>query len=78
MLAVDNEREGGVIGNMVNKTPIGVVCALRITAGDIKHRGSPNVRNIKPVDCDVLADFLNVVADGIEVWTGLRKETQNE
>jgi len=71
---MSDEREYDAIGSMVNETPIGVVCALRITAGDLKHRGSPNVRNIQPVDCDVLADFLNVVADRIEEWTGLRKE----
>lgn len=75
---MSDEREFGSIGRMVNETPIGVVCALRITAGDLKHRGSPNMRNIQPVDCDVLADFMNVVADRIEVWTGLRKDTRNE
>ncbi len=64
------------ISEMVSKqTPLGIICMLRTCASDARAPGPyPNVRNIKPVDCDRLSEFLNAVADRIECWIGLRKE----
>ena len=64
------------ISELVSKqTPFGLILLLRQNASSICSPGPyPNVRNIKPVDCDKLCEFLNAVADRIECWIGLRKE----
>ena len=64
------------ISEVVSKqTPFGLILLLRRTANSICSPGPyPNVRNIKPVDCDKLCEFLNAVANRIECWIGLRKE----
>ncbi len=64
------------ISETVSKlTPIGIICMLRSCASDVRAPGPyPNVRNIKPIDCDRLYEFLNAIADRIECLAGLRKE----
>lgn len=64
------------ISETVSKqTPLGIICMLRACANDARAPGPyQNVRNIKPIDCDRLCEFLNAVADRIECWIGLRKE----
>ena len=64
------------IGETVSKqTPFGIICMLRTSASDVRAPGPyPNIRNIKPIDCDRLYEFLNAIADRIECWIGLRKE----
>ena len=68
------------ISETVSKqTPFGIICMLRACANDARAPGPyPNVRNIKPIDCDRLCEFLNAVADRIECWIGLRKEGGKE
>ena len=39
---------------------------LRRVSSDFKDGSSPNMRNIKPVDCDQLAELLDAVAGRIE------------
>ena len=67
--------ESPTIGEMVNKqTPLGIICMLRTSADAIRVPGPyPTVRNIKPIDCDKLYEFMNALADKIECWWGLRK-----
>lgn len=64
------------ISETVSKqTPFGIICMLRTSASDVRAPGPyPNIRNIKPVDCDRLYEFLNAIADWLECFAGLRKE----
>lgn len=75
---IDVHRRIGtpMINEMVSKqTPLGIICMLRSCADNVRAPGPyPNIRNIKPIDCDRLYEFLNAVADRIECWIGLRKE----
>jgi hypothetical protein len=70
-----NRIESPTIGEMVNKqTPFGIVCMLRASAAAIRAPGPyPTVRNVKPIDCDKLYEFMNALADKIECWWGQRK-----
>ena len=72
---VHKRTESPTIGEMVNKqTPFGIICMLRASASAIRVPGPyPTVRNIKPIDCDKLYEFMNALADKIECWWGLRK-----
>lgn len=67
--------ESPTISEIVNKqTPFEIICMLRASAYDIRVPGPyPTVRNIKPIDCDKLYEFMNALADKIECWCGLRK-----
>ena len=64
------------ISETVSKlTPLGIICMLRSCASDAREPGPyPNLRNIKPIDCDKLYEFLNAIADRLECLYGLRKE----
>lgn len=64
------------ISETVSKqTPLGIICMLRTCASDVRAPGPcPNIRNIKPIDCDKLYEFLNAIADRLECLAGLRKE----
>lgn len=64
------------ISETVSKqTLFGIICMLRFCASDVRAPWTyPNVRNIKPVDCDKLCEFLNAIADRLECLSGLRKE----
>ena len=64
------------IGETVSKlTPLGIICMLRSCASDARAPGNcQNVRNIQPIDCDKLYEFLNAIADRLECLAGLRKE----
>ena len=64
------------IGETVRKqTPLGIICMLRTCASDVRAPGPyPNIRNIKPIDCDKLYEFMNAIADWLECFAGLRKE----
>lgn len=53
----------------------GIICMLRACADNVRAPGPyPNARNIKPIDCDQLHEFLNAIADRLECLFGLRKE----
>lgn len=73
---VHRRIETPTIRETVSKqTPLGIVCMLRSCANHVRAPGPYlNVRNIKPLDCDKLCEFLNAIADRIECWIGLRKE----
>ena len=73
---VHRRIETPTIRETVSKqTPLGIICMLRSCADDVRAPGyCQNVRNIKPIDCDKLYEFLNAIADRIECWIGLRKE----
>lgn len=64
------------ISETVSKqTLLGIICMLRVCADDARAPGPyPDVRNIKPIDCDRLYEFLNAIADRLECLAGLRKE----
>lgn len=64
------------ISEMVSKqTLFGVIGMLRFCADDVRAPGPyPNVRNIKPIDCDWLYEFLKAIADRLECLAGLHKE----
>lgn len=54
---------------------LGIIFLLRVCANDAREPGPyPTVRNIKPIDCDQLYEFLNAIADRLEFLAGLRKE----
>ena len=60
-----------------NLTPLGIICMLRSCASDVRAPGPyPTVRNIKPIDCDKLYEFMNAIADRLECLVGLRKEEE--
>ena len=57
------------------QTMPGIIFMLRYCASDVSKPGPyPNVRNIKPIDCDKLYEFLNAIADRLECLAGLRNE----
>ena len=64
------------ISETVSKqTPLGIICMLRTCASDVRAPGPyPNIRNIKPIDCDKLYEFLTAIDDRLECLAGLRKE----
>ena len=64
------------ISETVSKqTPLGIICMLRTCASDVRAPGPyPNIRNIKPIDCDKLYEFMNAIADWLECFAGLRNE----
>ena len=64
------------ISEFVSKqTLFGLILLLRQNASSICSPESyPCVRNIKPIDCDKLYEFLNAIADRLECLAGLRKE----
>ena len=72
----DEQIETSTISEVVSKqTPFGIICMLRVCANDARAPGPyPYARNIKPIDCDKLYEFLNAIADRLECWAGLRKE----
>lgn len=43
-----------------------ITAILRSVSSDFKNGSSPNMRNIKPVDCDQIAELLDAVAGRIE------------
>lgn len=43
-----------------------ITAILRSVSSDFKNGGSPNMCNIKPVDCDQIAELLDAVAGRIE------------
>lgn len=43
-----------------------ITTTLRSVSSDFKNGSSPNMRNIKPVDCDQIAELLDAVAGRIE------------
>ncbi len=73
---VHRRIEAPTIRETVSKqTPLGVICMLRSCANDARAPGPySNARNIKPIDCDKLYEFLNAIADRLECLAGLRKE----
>lgn len=68
------------IGETVSKqTPLGIICMLRTCASDVRAPGPyPNLRNIKPIDCDKLYEFLTEIADRLECLYGLREEGETK
>lgn len=68
--------EAPTISETVSKlTPLGIICMLRSCASDFCSQGPyPNLRNIKPIDCDKLYEFLNAIADRLECLSRLRNE----
>ena len=57
------------------QTLLGIIWMLRVCANDACAPGPySDVRNIKPIDCDKLYEFLNAIADRLECLAGLRKE----
>lgn len=64
------------ISETVSKQTLpGIICMLRACANDAREPGPyPTVRNIKPIDCDRLFEFLNAIADRLECLAGIRKE----
>lgn len=72
--------ETPTISETVRKqTPLGIICMLRVCANDVRAPGPyPCVRNIKPIDCDRLYEFLNAIADKLECLAGLRKKGADE
>ena len=77
---ITDKIEDSTISEIVNKqTPLGIICMLRACADDIRAPGPyPSVRNIKPIDCDKLYEFMNAIADKIECWLGPTKEATSE
>lgn len=73
---VHRRIEAPTISETVSKqTLFGIICMLRACASDARVPGPYlNARNIKPVDCDKLCEFLNAVADRLECLAGLRNE----
>lgn len=68
-------RDQTIRETISKQTPLGIICILRSCADDVRAPGPyPDVRNIKPIDCDKLYEFLNAIADRIECWIGIRKE----
>lgn len=68
--------EAPTISETVSKqTLFGIICMLRILGNDaLAPRPYSGIRNIKPIDCDNLYEFLNAVADKLECLAGLHKE----
>lgn len=64
------------ISETVSKqTPLGIIFLLRRCADEVRAPCPyQTVRNIKPIDCDKLYEFLNAIADRLECLTGLREQ----
>lgn len=68
--------EAPTISETISKQTLpGIIGMLRVCADDARSPGPyPNVRNIRPIDCDRLYEFLNAIADRLECLAGIRKE----
>ena len=77
---VHKRIEEPTISEIVNKqTPLGIILMLRACADNIRAPGPyPTVRNIKPIDCDKLYEFMNAIAGKLKCWFGVRKEATSE